>query len=141
MARLGRRLLHIGLTGMGAGLAVLYAVLAHAGTGIGSTGFIAPLFVFGIGMGTIFSPMFGVILGEVTDAEVGSASSVLQAVQQLGLSLGVAVIGTAYFGLAVNRRDSTGAAQAACLIALGLIALAFAAGFLLPAGARTEPAR
>jgi EmrB/QacA subfamily drug resistance transporter len=141
MARLGRSLLHIGLAGMGAGLAVLYAVLAHTGTSISSADFIAPLLVFGIGMGTIFSPMFGIILGDVTDAEVGSAAGVLQAVQQLGLSLGVAVIGTAYFGLAAHRRDSAGAAQAACLIALGLIVLAFAAGFLLPASARAGSAR
>jgi EmrB/QacA subfamily drug resistance transporter len=99
MVRLGRRLLHIGLTGMGAGLALLYAVLHHAGPGVTSLDFVAPLLVGGAGMGMIFVPMFDIILGEVGDREVGSASSALQAIQQLGMSLGVAVIGTVFFGL------------------------------------------
>jgi EmrB/QacA subfamily drug resistance transporter len=99
MARLGRRLLQLGLTGMGAGLIALYAVLGYAGTSIGSADFAAPLLIGGIGMGMIFAPMFDIVLRDVADQEVGSASSVLQAVQQLGASLGVAVIGTAFFGL------------------------------------------
>ncbi len=102
-ARLGRRILHIGLIGMGAGLTLLYTVLEHAGTSMGSADFIAPLFAFGIGMGIVFSPLFDIILGDVADSEVGSASSVLQAIQQVGMSLGVAVIGTAFFALSGMR--------------------------------------
>ena len=37
MARLGRRLLHLGLAGMGTGLAILDATLAHAGTGMSAS--------------------------------------------------------------------------------------------------------
>ncbi|MEV5749595.1 DHA2 family efflux MFS transporter permease subunit [Actinoallomurus sp. NPDC052308] len=99
MVKLGRRLLHLGLTGMGAGLAVLYAVFEYAGPGLTSLDFVVPLLIGGAGMGMIFVPMFDIILGEVTDHEVGSASSTLQAIQQLGMSLGVAVIGTVFFGL------------------------------------------
>ncbi|MCO6005555.1 MFS transporter [Actinoallomurus purpureus] len=99
MVKLGRTLLHIGLVGMGAGLAVLYAVFEYAGPGVTSVDFLVPLLIGGVGMGMIFVPLFDIILGEVTDHEVGSASSTLQAVQQLGMSLGVAVIGTVFFGL------------------------------------------
>jgi EmrB/QacA subfamily drug resistance transporter len=99
MVRLGRRLLHLGLAGMGAGLAALYAVLQHTGPGVTSLDLVTPLLIGGAGMGMIFVPMFDIILGEVTDREVGSASSALQAIQQLGMSLGVAVIGTVFFGM------------------------------------------
>ncbi len=137
MARLGRRLLHLGLAGMGTGLAF---------------GFIAPLLAFGAGMGAIFSPMFDIVLGDVADAELGSASSLLSAVQQLGLSLGVAVLGTAFFGLvaaharrgadvlAAPWRGYVDAARGTCLMTLGLIVLASLLGFLLPAASRLEPA-
>ncbi|MFC4588367.1 MFS transporter [Sphaerisporangium corydalis] len=99
MGKLGRTLLHIGTVGMALGMAALYVVLRTSGTGIGSTDFIVPLLIGGIGMGMIFVPLFDIILGGVADHEVGSASSALQAIQQLGMSLGIAVIGTIFFGL------------------------------------------
>ena len=58
---------------------------------------IAPQLVVGIGMGMMVSPLFHFILASVTDTEVGSASGVLNAVQQLGGAIGVAAIGTLFF--------------------------------------------
>jgi EmrB/QacA subfamily drug resistance transporter len=133
MARLGRRLLHLGLAGMGLGLSIFCATLALAGTGVGPPALIVPLLVFGAGMGTIFSPMMDIILGEVASAELGSASSVLAAAQQLGLSLGVAVLGTAFFWLAAAGRGYRHAASGASLISLGLIGTASLLVLLLPA--------
>ncbi len=107
MARLGRRLLHIGLAGMAAGLVILYVVLRHAGIGVGSADFVTPLLIGGAGMGMIFVPLFDIILGDVADHEVGSATSALQAIQQLGMALGVAAIGTLFFGLLGARAEHT----------------------------------
>ena len=113
MARLGRRLLHIGLAGMAAGLVILYVVLRHSGIGVGSADFVAPLLIGGAGMGLIFVPLFDIILGDVADHEVGSATSALQAIQQLGMALGVAAIGTLFFGLLGVRAEHTFDATAA----------------------------
>ena len=66
----------------------LYAALHDAS--LGTADFIAPLFVAGIGIGMVFVPLFDIVLGGVEDHEVGSASGVLQAMQQLGMSLGIA---------------------------------------------------
>jgi predicted MFS family arabinose efflux permease len=144
MARLGRLLLHLGLAGMGTGLVILDVTLAHAGTGVSAFSLIAPLLVFGAGMGAIFSPMMDIILGDVAGSELGSASSVLAAAQQLGLSLGVAVLGTAFFGLvaahagptadvlAAPGSDYLDAASGTCLISLGLVGAAALLVFLLP---------
>jgi hypothetical protein len=52
-------------------------------------------------------PDFDFILAAVTDREVGSASGVLNAVQQLGGAIGVAAIGTVFFS-ALHRRARLG---------------------------------
>jgi EmrB/QacA subfamily drug resistance transporter len=142
MHKLGRTILQVGLVIMGAGLLALYAVLAHTGTAVGSWDFVAPLLLSGIGMGMVWVPLFEIVVGGVADHEVGSASGVLQAMQQLGMSLGVAGIGTLFFGALGahpdRTRDFLAAAQQTTLVTVGLIALAFLVGFLLPGDARAQ---
>ncbi|MBT2211179.1 MULTISPECIES: MFS transporter [Actinomadura] len=141
MNSLGRHVLHIGLTLMAAGLAALYAVFEVAGTGLGAWHLAAPLLLFGAGMGMIFVPLFDIIVAGIADHEVGSASAALESVQQLGASLGIAVLGTVFFG---TMDSGTGgheqaALEAAKLVAgltLGLTAVAFLVAFLLPRKAR-----
>ena len=57
------------------------------------------LLAFGLGMGFVFGPLFNVILAGVEEHEVGSASGTLNAIQQLGNSIGVAVLATIFFSL------------------------------------------
>jgi EmrB/QacA subfamily drug resistance transporter len=146
MAKLGRRILHIGLSIMGAGMAILYAVFTYAGTSVGSRHLVAPLLVFGAGMGMIFVPLFDIIMGDIEDREVGSASGLLESIQQLGASLGVAVLGTVFFGVAgsatgqghLDQACAVDAAGLVTLLTLALTAAAFALGFLLPHKARAH---
>jgi len=135
MQKVGRTIVQAGLAVMGIGLLGLYAVLEHAGTGVGTWDIVGPMLVSGIGMGAIWVPMFEIIVGDVADHEVGSASGVLQAVQQLGMSLGIAAIGTVFFGALgahAGRADFLRAAELTTLITVGLIAAAFAVSHLLP---------
>jgi EmrB/QacA subfamily drug resistance transporter len=140
--RLGRRSLHIGLALMGAGFVVLYLVLAHAGAATSTWDFPAPLFLAGIGMGMVWVPLFEIILSGVDEHEVGSASGVLQAIQQLGMSIGIAAVGTLFFALLGAHADRTldfvAAARTATLVSTGLVALAFAIAFLLPRAVRAQ---
>jgi EmrB/QacA subfamily drug resistance transporter len=145
MGKLGRTVLQAGLVIKGAGVVALYVVLEQAGTGVGHLHFTAPLLVAGIGMGMVFVPLFDIILAGVADHEVGSASGILQALQQLGMSLGVAGLGTLFFGLLgshVDRAaDFVAASGPTILVTVALLAAAFAIGFLLPKHARAhEPA-
>ena len=144
----GRPILHIGLAIMAVGTAVLYFSLRAVDGGVG-VGVVAPgLAVFGFGMGMIFVPVFSIIMGEIDDHEVGSASGLLESLQQLGASLGVAVLATLFFGKIRLEDGGPGAARAAgrqlvaaqdtLLITLVLIAVAFAVGWLLPRRARTS---
>jgi hypothetical protein len=51
----------------------------------------------GLGLGTAISPLFNTVLGQVKDADTGSASGALQSFQQLGGALGIAVMGQLFF--------------------------------------------
>ncbi len=140
MHKLGRKILHIGLALMGIGLVALYVVYVAAGVELSGWDLIVPNLVGGIGMGMIFVPLFDIILGEVSDDEVGSATGALGSFDQLGVSLGVAVIGTIFFSFLGHGSHAVApaldGAKWSALATLGLIAVAFLVGFLLPKKAR-----
>ena len=98
-----------------------------------------PLAITGFGMGMVFVPMFDVILAGVAPHQVGSASGLLQSVQQLSMSLGIAVVGTVLFdavGVGHGAAAFVGAAEHALLIAVAFLAAAGTAVFWLPKHAR-----
>jgi EmrB/QacA subfamily drug resistance transporter len=142
----GRPILHIGLTIMAVGTLVLYLSLHAVHGTVGALALIPGLAVFGIGMGMIFVPLFSIIMGEIGDHEVGSASGLLESSQQLGASLGVAILATLFFSTLSLEKGGPQAAMAAgrhllaaertLLATLVLIAIAFAVGWLLPRRAR-----
>ncbi|MGH6657716.1 MAG: MFS transporter [Actinocrinis sp.] len=141
MYRLGRRILHLGLAIMAVSLVGLYLVFAHDGAGLVGWHLMPALGVYGFGMGMIFVPLFDIIMGEVGDREVGSASAILESLQQLGASVGVAALGTVFFGTIGPRPRLASFVQAGehvTLIAIALIAAAFVLGFLLPRRARRQ---
>jgi EmrB/QacA subfamily drug resistance transporter len=138
--KLGRHILHIGLTLMGAGLVGLYVVFS-AGPELTGWNLALPLLTYGIGMGMIFAPLFDIILSGLQDHEVGSASGLLESFQQLGASLGIAVLGTVFFssiGVQANVPEFLDAARQVTLLTIGLTALTFACGFLLPTRPRAH---
>ncbi len=142
MNKVGRTIVQAGLVVMGAWAARASTPRwSTPATAVGSWDLVAPLLIAGVGMGMVWVPMFEIIVGDVADHEVGSASGVLQAVQQLGMSLGVAAIGTIFFGAlgadADRARDFLQAAQQTTLITAGLVAAAALIGFLLPRRARS----
>jgi EmrB/QacA subfamily drug resistance transporter len=140
MQKLGRRVLHAGLLVEVAGLLGIYATLRGAGTGVGSLDLLAPMIVGGMGMGMVFVPLFDIVIADVEPHEMGSASGVLQSVNGLGMSLGVAGIGAIFFGIADPKlgvaRGFLHAAEWTALIAAGLLAVAYAIAYWLPRHAR-----
>jgi EmrB/QacA subfamily drug resistance transporter len=134
MVRLGRRILRIGLAVMGAGLAATALVVGYAGPGLAGWELAAPLLVSGIGMGMIFGPLFEFVMSGVAPHEMGTGSSVLQSVNGLGGSLGVAGLGTLFFAVAGSPAGFVAAAEVTLLGSIGLLAVAFLVCSLLPAG-------
>jgi EmrB/QacA subfamily drug resistance transporter len=144
MTRLGRRVLHAGLIVEAAGLLGIYAVLRGAGGGVSTADLLAPMVVGGAGMGMVFVPLFDIVMAGVRPQEMGSASGVLQTVNSLGMSLGIAGIGAIFFALAGGRSGHVPvylhAAQWTALATVGLLAGSFVIGFGLPRRAREQGA-
>ncbi|MFB6892914.1 MFS transporter [Kitasatospora sp. NPDC056327] len=84
-----------------AALAWLIALSADSGY-LG--GVLGPLLLFGVGNGLMFVPMTMIAVSGVEDHEAGSASSLFDAMTQVGGSTGLAVL-VAVFGVAGGHRD------------------------------------
>ena len=138
MARFGRAVLQAGLLIVVAGLVGLAATVTHFGTGVSSWDMAPALAVVGLGLGFVFGPLFNVILAGVGAEEVGSASGTLNAIQQLGNSVGVALLATIFFSLIDGGHPSPQAMTRTVLIAAGLLVATFVLSFLLPREARME---
>jgi MFS family permease len=137
--RLGRHLLHIGILLIAAGAAVLAVVLT--GAQAASTLDLVPgLVLVGAGAGASIGQLFRFILTSVSMHEVGSASGVLEAVQQLSTALGVAVLGTIFFST-FGHHLPTDALRVTAWACLAPLAAAFILVFRLPMHAREEETR
>ncbi|MBA8923045.1 MFS family permease [Kutzneria viridogrisea] len=110
--RLGNRVMHLGLAVLLLGL--LAAIAVYAGTPAGSYPWPLPgaLTVCGLGIGLFTTSFFTSALRQVRPQETGSAAGLLNAVQQFGGALGVAVLGSAFLG---------GTAQTACWVAVAAL--------------------
>ncbi len=136
MSKLGRRVLHAGLVVEAAGLLGIYAVLRGAGGGVSTVDLLAPMVAGGLGMGMVFVPRFDIVMAGVRPQEMGSASGVLQTVNSLGMSLGIAGIGAIFFALIGGHGRHVpaylAAAQWTALATVGLLACSFVVAFGLP---------
>jgi EmrB/QacA subfamily drug resistance transporter len=136
IGRLGRHMLHLGVTIVAVGTVELALTVTGARTT--STLDLAPgLFLIGLGAGASIGQLFDFILAGVGMDEVGSASGVLEAVQQLSSALGVAALGTIFFSSFGHHLPTHALAITAwaCLVPL---AITFLLLFKLPMRAR-EP--
>ena len=136
VSRLGRHLFHIGILLIAAGTAGLALTVTGARTA--STWDLVPsLFFIGVGVGGSIGQLFRFILTSVSMDEVGSASGVLEAVQQLSSALGVAVLGTIFFS-AFDHHLPPDALQITAWACLAPLAAAFLLVFRLPRHAREQ---
>ena len=135
--RLGRVTLQIAAVIAAIGVWWLRQVILAHGLDTTSLAIVGPELLVGIGVGTIVSPLFGFILASVRDNEVGSASGVLNAMQQLAGAVGVAGIGTIFFST-LSHDGFVTAISHCLLVELATMPVLALLSFTLPARAR-EP--
>jgi EmrB/QacA subfamily drug resistance transporter len=86
-----------------------------------ASGLLGPMLVTALGMGLIFVPLSLVALSKVTDNDAGVASSLLNVGQQVGGSIGLAILGTvAWSAVATSIHAQVTAAAAAAKHAVHL---------------------
>lgn len=105
--KLGRYALTLGAVIMTAGLGTTYFIAQANGLATTPWQFIPGLLLTGSGMGLVMAPIFAVTLKDVDPRHAGSASGVLNAVQQLGAAVGVAVVGVIFFSQLTQHADAS----------------------------------
>ena len=133
--RFGRVTLHAGAAVMLTGVLGMLAVVHATGPDMSVWHIAGPELLAGAGMGMLLAPLFDFVLAGVEDHEVGSASGVLNATQQLAGAVGIAAIGTVFFSVAGDAGIRR-AFEAALWIDAALLVVTAALVLLLPRRAR-----
>jgi EmrB/QacA subfamily drug resistance transporter len=108
----------------------------HYGPGLSSWQVIPVHVLSGAGFGMVVAPTLDLLLGQVPSREAGNASGLLNTVQQLGMALGVAVLGVVFFTLlghsssrGIDAESFSRAFSGVLLVASGILVVV-SAGFL-----------
>jgi EmrB/QacA subfamily drug resistance transporter len=104
--RFGGRVAAVGAVLMaGGGVGSSYTLAGDFGAGFLA---LAPwMLLAGIGMGGIIGPIFALATAGIGGQEAGAASGTMNAVNQLGGAIGVAVLGVLYFGMLPGQASSS----------------------------------
>jgi len=137
--RYGRRVLAIGGVLMAAGIAGVSLVASHIGVNGSPWPVVPGLVVCGAGLALLVIPLVNVVLAAVPVEAAGGASGLFGTAQQLGGALGVAVIGTVFFGY-LNGHSFGASMVHAAPYAIGAFALCAVLSMLLPRTALAEEA-
>jgi len=98
-ARIGRMVLVIGSGMVAVGLIALWLVLMLVSPGdLTNWDLLLPLLVAGTGSGMFIAPNAQFIIATVDRQEAGAASGVIGTMQRLGAAIGIAIIGSVFFG-------------------------------------------
>ena len=115
--RIGNLVLPLGMLLFAGSLVVLAAQLQHEGTDPRWGALAGPLFLGGAGLGLFVAPLQTAILATVRPDNAGSVSGLLPTVQQVGSSLGLAVIGVVFFNLVATQSSQAVQAERPSLTA------------------------
>ena len=146
LPRIGRLTVQLGLVLTAAGLALLATVAAGAGTRTGTSDLLPGILLGAAGMGLVVAPIAQLTLADVPAAQAGTGSGLFNTVSQLGASLGVASLGTVFFGALDRPAGPAGSTHAyghafgqTLWISIGLLAAALVASYALPQRLTAQP--
>lgn len=129
--RYGRRVLIMGGALMVAGVAGVTLAASHVGVNGSPWPVVPGLVVAGAGLTLLVVPLVNVVLAAVPVEVAGGASGLFSTAQQLGGALGVALLGTVFFGY-LKGHSFQAALVHTMPYAMGAFALCAALSMLLP---------
>ncbi|WP_287163957.1 DHA2 family efflux MFS transporter permease subunit [Rhodococcus sp. (in: high G+C Gram-positive bacteria)] len=100
---LGNRVLIVGMVVFAGSLLTLSTILEKVGTDPSWLSLAGPLLIGGAGLGLFVAPLQTAILASVRPQHAGSVSGLLPTVQQVGSSIGLALIGVVFFSLVAGN--------------------------------------
>ncbi|MFE7959260.1 MFS transporter [Streptomyces sp. NPDC057413] len=142
--RFGRGVLQAGALVMALGVLLYLVEAGHYGSSIAPWQMALPLVVMGLGMGLIVAPLTDAVLSDVPREHAGSASGLINTVQQMGNALGLGLVSVVFFGEIGDRLAPAEVGPAfvhAFQHALGWVAGVMAVIFLLMFALPRRPAQ
>jgi EmrB/QacA subfamily drug resistance transporter len=137
--RHGRRVLAIGGLLMTAGMAGVALAASHVGLNGSPWPVVPGLVLAGLGLALLVIPLVSVVLAAVPVETAGGASGLFSTAQQLGGAVGVALLGTVFFGY-LGSHSFEAALVHTAPYAMGAFALCAVLSMLLPRTAVSEEA-
>jgi EmrB/QacA subfamily drug resistance transporter len=130
VTRIGRPLVVGGALMFGAGAVAMAIAASTTPTHNAVLVLAGPLFVMGVGNGAVITPNQALTLMDVDPVTGGTAGGVLQTSQRVGLAIGQAVIGAAFFSALVGTGPSAyaHALETAVIVSLGFVSAATVIG-------------
>src|SRR5689334_8743811 len=135
----GRRILAGGAVLMVAGIGGVALAAPHVGPDGSPWPVVPGLVVAGVGLALLVIPLVNVVLAAVPAEVAGGASGLFSTAQQLGGALGVALLGSVFFGY-LNGHSFEAALVHTAPYAMGAFALCGVLALLLPRTAVSEEA-
>ncbi len=139
LAQKGRRILAGGAVLMVAGIGGVALAAPHVGLNGSPWPIVPGLVVAGAGLALLIIPLVNVVLAAVPAEVAGGASGLFSTAQQLGGALGVALLGSVFFGY-LNGHSFEAALVHTAPYAMGAFALCGVLALLLPRTAVSEEA-
>jgi EmrB/QacA subfamily drug resistance transporter len=127
---LGRQSIAVGVLVLGAGHLLQYLGVTQGGQGAPLLWVAPVLFIEGAGVGMVMAPLVSAVLAGLPPRHAGVASGLQATVQQVGNSLGVALIGLLFYGRLGSGGDPAAYAAAFGDSLLYLLALALVVAVL-----------
>lgn len=97
-ALIGRYTMTVGAVVMAIGLGLTAWILQNGGMDTNPWSLSPGLLIIGVGMGMVMGLIFSITLKDIDKEHAGSASGTLNAGQQVGGAIGVALVGVIFFG-------------------------------------------
>jgi len=122
-------------------LAIAFLLLARWAPGLTQLVAMRDALLGGVGMGLTFVPMLLAAQSAVARTDLGAATSLTQFLRTIGGAVGLSVMGAVMIRRLAAGMPMADALHGVFLVGLGVSVLAFASGFLVPAGRARELAR
>jgi EmrB/QacA subfamily drug resistance transporter len=136
----GRRVLAAGGLLMATGTVGVLAVVSHVGAGGSPWPVVPGLVMAGAGLALLVIPLANVVLAAVPAEAAGGASGLFNTAQQLGGTVGVALLGTVFFGWVTSGHTFAAATTHTGPYAVGAFMLCALLSLLLPRTAVSDAA-
>lgn len=135
MPKYGSKVVLLGVILCAIGIASVEIVMHQAGISLNSWQLLPILFVSGAGMGAVVASLTDFSVSQVPQQDAGSASGVLNMMQQVGSSTGIAILGTIFFNFVGKASGINGFSMGvryAIWSGVGILILTIPFVFLLP---------